>query len=133
MVTVGVQNGFARVVAVVAAIGLLVLGIWAYAAPQSFFHNVATFPPYNRHLIHDIGAFLTGLGAVLVFGLLTADALFAALAGVAVGLLLHGGAHIEDRALGGRPSDPYVLSILGAIVAVAAGARAIAVRRAPRA
>lgn len=116
--------------AVLAALSLLVLGIWAYAAPASFYRQIATFPPYNRHLIHDIGSFLTGLGAVLVFGLVAADALFAALAGVAVGLLMHGGAHIEDRALGGRPSDPYVLTILGAVVAVAAGARAIAVRRA---
>ena len=129
----GIQNGFARLVAVLAALSLLMLGIWAYAAPASFYRQIATFPPYNRHLIHDIGSFLTGLGAVLVFGLVLADALLATLAGVAVGLLMHGGAHIEDRALGGRPSDPYVLTILGAVVAVAAGARAIAVRRASRA
>jgi hypothetical protein len=30
--------------------------------PHSFYDNVATFEPYNRHFLHDIGAFTIGLG-----------------------------------------------------------------------
>lgn len=31
-------------------------------APRSSDLTVATFPPYNQHLLHDIGAFQIGLG-----------------------------------------------------------------------
>ncbi len=50
---------------VVAAFGLLTLalGIWALIDPSSFFDNIADWPPYNRHFIHDIGAFQVAIGA----------------------------------------------------------------------
>jgi hypothetical protein len=44
----------------------LVFGAWAFADPESFFDEVATFEPYNQHLIQDVGAFQIGLGAVLL-------------------------------------------------------------------
>ena len=39
---------------------MLALGIWAFFAPASF-ADFAAFP-YNRHLLHDVGAFQIGLG-----------------------------------------------------------------------
>ncbi len=39
----------------------LIAGSWAMAAPRSFYLMVAPFPPYNQHLIHDIGALQSGL------------------------------------------------------------------------
>jgi hypothetical protein len=41
----------------VGAAGLLLVatGLWAFAAPRSFFEVVATYPPFNEHLLHDIG------------------------------------------------------------------------------
>ncbi len=73
---------------VVATFGLitLALGVWALIDPSSFFDNVADWPPYNRHFIHDIGAFQVGLGAVLLFALIwRSDAVLAALGGAAIG------------------------------------------------
>jgi hypothetical protein len=44
-------------------------GASAFAAFRSFYDNIATFQPYNRHFLHDIGAFTIGLGAVMLFAL----------------------------------------------------------------
>ena len=61
-VTVSRMRRFARVAAWAVAFFWLGSGLWAFLAPQSFFNQLATFPPYNEHLLHDIGAFSIGLG-----------------------------------------------------------------------
>ncbi|MCH7952949.1 MAG: hypothetical protein IIC25_03600 [Chloroflexi bacterium] len=104
---------------VVAVFGLLTLalGIWALIDPSSFFDNIADWPPYNRHFIHDIGAFQVGLGTVLLFALIwQGDAVLAALGGAAIGGTLHWIAHITDEELGGRDLDPYLLGIVALIL-----------------
>lgn len=116
---------FAIVVAALAAAFYLVLGIWAFFAPASFAENIATFPPYNEHLTHDLGAFQIGLGIAALAGLALSDALAAVLAGVAAGSLMHGISHIGDTHLGGRDIDPWATSLIGlvALIAFAAAAR----------
>lgn len=104
---------------VVAAFGLLTLalGIWALIDPSSFFDNVADWPPYNRHFIHDVGAFQVGLGAVLLFALIwQGDAVLAALGGAAIGGTLHWVSHLTDEELGGSDADPYLLGIIALIL-----------------
>ena len=91
--------------------------------------DIATFPPYNEHLTHDAGAFLTGLGVAALAGLLLSDALAAVLAGVAAGSLLHGVSHILDHDLGGRSSDPWTVSVFG-LLTLAGFVAAVATRRA---
>lgn len=112
------------------AIGVVFVafGIWAMASPSSFFEQVATFPPYNEHFLHDVGAFQIGLGAALLLALAWRESLPVALAGFGVGGVAHAAAHVIDRDLGGRSSDPWLLGLL-AIVALAAAAAA---RKAPR-
>jgi hypothetical protein len=110
-----------------AAIGGVVLaasGIWALAAPHSFYDVIATFPPYNRHLIHDAGAFLAGLGAAFLVGLKARRAITVALVGNAVAAVLHEVSHIVDRDLGGKASDPWVLGAV-AVLFVVVAARAV--------
>lgn len=97
----------------------LVFGIWAFAAPESFADNIANFPPYNEHLIHDLGAFQIGLGVAALAGALLSDALAAALAGVAAASIMHGISHIMDHHLGGRTSDPWTVSLIGLLVLLA--------------
>jgi hypothetical protein len=61
--------------------GLLVLaatallpGVWGTLWPRSFFDDfpgagnawVAAFPPYNEHLVRDVGAFYLGFGVLLL-------------------------------------------------------------------
>ena len=94
------------------------VGTWAFLGPRSFYDEIATFEPYNRHFLHDVGAFSIGLGAVLVLALLRWSALGAALGGVAVAAVLHEVSHIVDTELGGRDSDLVLLGVL-ALLAVA--------------
>jgi hypothetical protein len=115
---------FARVIAALAAAFYLVFGIWAFFAPESFADTIATFPPYNEHLMHDLGAFQIGLGVAALAGVLLSDALAAVLAGVAAGSIMHGVSHITDTDLGGRGIDPWATSLLG-LVALAAFAAAV--------
>ena len=116
---------FAQVAALVGAAVLIGTGAWAFLAPQSFFDTLATFEPYNRHFIHDIGAFELGLGAVLLIAVWVKDSLFVATAGVGIGGLIHGFSHVLDRDLGGKPASDIPLFFgLAILLLVAAAVRA---------
>jgi hypothetical protein len=101
--------------------GLLMVfaGIWALAAPASFVRDVGPFPPYNRHFVHDTGAFQAGLGAALLAGGAGWDGLTVGLLGFAVGSVLHEISHVMDRHIGGHSTDPAALAIF-ALLSVAA-------------
>lgn len=109
-----------RTVGWVVGVFLVALGLWAFFAPRSFFERVAAFPPYNRHLAHDIGAFQTGLGATLLFAMIWRDALLVVLAGTGVGFILHFFSHLMDRGLGGQAADPVSVGLLAVVVVLAA-------------
>lgn len=50
------------------AAGDIAIGAWAYLAPGSFFDDVptvSTLPPFNAHLVSDVGAFFISQGVVL--------------------------------------------------------------------
>ena len=91
-------------------------GVWAFAAPRSFFDVLGHYPPFNRHLLHDIGAFSTGIGAALALALTRRSAAFVALAGGAVGASLHAAAHWIDRDLGGKGTDAPLLTVFAALL-----------------
>ncbi len=111
-----------RAIVVLAAIGALASGGWAFFAPASFYAVVATYPPYSRHFVHDAGAFGIALGATLVFALRWRDSLLVALGGFGVASVLHAVSHVLDRGLGGRAVDPPALAIF-AVLVLYAGAR----------
>lgn len=97
----------------------LLQGIWAFLAPRSFFDTLATFEPYNRHLLHDIGALEIAVGVGACAVALTKRAVNVGLAGLATFEVLHLLSHIIDRDLGGRPAFditalgvPAVLTVL---------------------
>src|SRR5687767_6418396 len=91
------MKNFPKVVAIAGGISLIATGLYAFLAPQSFFDTLATFPPYNEHFIHDIGAFQIGIGAMLVLVAIAADGLGAVLVGAATGQTAHLIAHVLDR------------------------------------
>src|SRR3712207_1708028 len=112
-----------RLVALLAGIVIALSGAWALAAPESFFDAVATFDPYNRHFVQDIGAFQIGLGAVLLLASrpnLT-DGLTVALLGVGIGSLAHTGSHILGVDLGGNPAVDIPLQGLLTLALLGAG------------
>ena len=113
-----------RVIVGLVGLALVGSGLWAMLAPESFYASVAVYPPYNRHFIHDIGAFMLGLGATLGFALALGDALLVALAGNAVGALAHFISHSVDRDLGGQASDPLTFGIFAVLLVGLAAWRA---------
>jgi hypothetical protein len=68
-----VAPGWIRVCLALLALTTLITGAWALFAPLSFFTTfpapghpwVALLPPYNEHLVRDVGAF--NLGFALLF------------------------------------------------------------------
>ena len=111
---------FVRGVLVVGAGFFVVTGAWALVDPSSFYRELATFPPYNRHFLHDVGAFQLGLGAALLLALAGWDGRRVALWAVAAAAVLHAVSHFVDRDLGGRDSDPFVLSLIALALVAAA-------------
>jgi hypothetical protein len=111
---------FVRSVVLVCAASMLGVGLWALLAPRSFAGWIS-FPPYNEHLIHDVGAFQIGIGATLLLSLLSSDALIVALGGFLVGGTLHAFNHAVDSHLGGHASDPWWLAAQVLLAAVALG------------
>lgn len=112
-----------RIVTFVVGIFFVVLGLWALLQPQSFYDTLATYPPYNKHLFHDVGAFQAGIGSTLLFAMFRRDALGVTLAGTSVGAILHAISHFVDRDLGGKSTDPYLLSALALVIVLATAAQ----------
>jgi hypothetical protein len=130
---VNAETKFVRLVALVAGLLTVAAGVWAFLAPSSFFRSVATFRPYNRHFIHDIGAFQIGLGLALLLALRWNDALFVALTASGVGAAVHVVSHILDHNLGGRTAtDLLGLGVLAVAPLIAAFVRARRTVPAPR-
>lgn len=104
----------------VAVLGLISIGagLWAMTAPHSFYGQAATFPPYNRHFVHDIGAFQIGLGSCLIAALAFGDALLVVLIGNALGGVSHFVGHVADRSIGGQSSDPFTFGGLATVMVV---------------
>lgn len=117
-------DAFPRAVAGIVGALFFAFGLWAFLAPQSFFDRIAAFPPYNVHLVHDLGAFQAGIGAVLLLALVFSDALLAALAGAGVGFILHVFGHVIDASKGGKPTDPFAVAAVMLVTVVAALLRA---------
>jgi hypothetical protein len=107
------------VIVLLGAAPFLVGGVWAFLWPHSFYESVATFPPFNLHLFHDVGAFQLGIAAAMIGGLIWSDALAVGLFGGVVGSTIHAISHLVDADLGGRASDPYTLSALALLLATA--------------
>jgi hypothetical protein len=121
---------FVRVVTLVAGVLTVAAGLWAFLAPSSFFSSVARFRPYNRHFIHDIGAFQIGLGVALLLALRWSDALFVVLTAFGLGASIHFVSHVIDQGLGGHPAtDLLGLGLLAAVTLGAAGVRATRMSR----
>jgi hypothetical protein len=104
--------------AVLGVVFFAVGGVWAMAWPESFFEQVATYPPYNHHLFHDLGAFQLGIAAALVAGIASRPALAVSLWGGAVGASAHAVSHWLDIDLGGRSSDAPSLTVLAVVFVV---------------
>lgn len=128
------RRQLAVVAAIVGGAVFVALGLWALLTPASFFETIAHWPPYNRHLIRDGGAFQVGIGAALLLASWRPnDALTVVLASGGIAALLHLASHVIDHPLGGRPLvDLPALTILAVTFMIATWASArTSTRRAP--
>ena len=114
---------FPRVTGVIGALSFLGFGVWAMAAPESFFDAVAAFEPYNQHFIQDVGAFQIGLGVVLLLAVVAerADGLAIALLGAGVGAAAHVLSHVIGLDVGGSPGTDIPLFAITTVLLVAGG------------
>jgi hypothetical protein len=103
------SDRYVTAVIVLAGVFHVASGAWAFIAPRSFYDVIATFPPYNVHFLHDIGAFLLGIGAALLAPLVWRDARFVVLLGGSVAAVVHWLSHVIDHDAGGAASDPWTL------------------------
>ena len=101
----------------IGALFFAVTGAWSFLSPHSFFTTLASYPPYTRHLFHDVGAFQLGIAAALLAGIAGRGGLATGLWGGAVGAAMHAVSHWIDRNLGGRSTDPVLLTLLAAVLA----------------
>jgi hypothetical protein len=70
-----------RVIWVLAVAFFVVTGLWPFVSPDTFFDALVAFPPYNAHLMRDIGVFTLGSAGALLAALRFKDALLVALIG----------------------------------------------------
>jgi hypothetical protein len=101
----------------------VVSGVWAFLAPRSFYDRLATFPPYNVHFIHDIGAFSIGLGVAIALAVAMVGRWHparSALVAVGVGSILHLLSHVLDYEIKPSVTDLLGLGLFTAITFVAA-------------
>ena len=111
-----------RAIAAIAGVTMGLAGLWAFLDARGF-GDFAQFPPYNEHLIHDLGSWLIGLGAALLLALAFADALLVALGAAAAGNLMHFLSHLIDQDLGGRGTDPLLYGLLALVLCLATWVR----------
>jgi hypothetical protein len=105
-----------------AAALFMVTGVWPFFDAQSFYDEVAEFPPYNAHFLHDVGAFQIGIAATLFLALVwRGDALLVALLGGGIGAAYHFVAHVQDHDLGGTDAQTISLGLLAAAMLLGAG------------
>ena len=101
----------------------VLIGLWSFFVPRSFFDALVAFPPFNAHLLRDIGAFNLGIGAAVLAALKWQDALAVALAGASTAAVLHVVSHIVDSDLGGKPTDVPLLGLLAVLLVAGTLAR----------
>ena len=122
--TDGRTDGLVRLVSMLGGAAFVGFGLWAFVAPRSFFDVLATFEPFNLHVVRDIGAFQLGLGAVLLLSLRALPTATVALGGVGIGAAAHAVGHVVDRGLGGSPATDIPTFTLLAVALLAGAWRA---------
>ena len=123
-----------QVALIVIAFSTGLVGLWATAAPKSFYEDfpgagrvwVAVDGPYNEHLVRDVGSLNLALAFVAVLALITGSTLLARAAGGAA--LIYGVPHLLYHATHLDPydTDDQVALIFSLSIAVLAAVLALA-------
>ncbi len=85
-----------QVIIAVAGLWYLLAGLVQLLAPQWFFDNIGYFPPFNRHYVGDLGAFILPLGIGLLVAARNPPAHHLLVGVAAAGSFLHLLNHLYD-------------------------------------
>jgi hypothetical protein len=106
----------------------LLPGIWGTIWPRSFFDDfpgagnawVAAFPPYNEHLVRDVGAFYLGYGVLLLGAAAVTRRRLVQVALVSwlVATIPHGVFHVRHLDVLDTPQAVLQSVVLGAMVSI---------------
>lgn len=100
-------------------------GLWAWLAPRHFFDTfpwsgrrwTAAYPPFNAHLVSDLGATFTTLGVLLLLAAVVRDRRVTGV--VLVGVIVFSGLHLTYHAL--HPGSLHGLDLAGSLVSLVLG------------
>ncbi len=93
----------------------LIVDVWAFVAPGSFYDTLATFPPQNDHFLKDIGSWNVGLGLAAVIASRTPSWQRGMLAVLTLQSALHAVSHAIDA--GAAQPESKGVATLVALVA----------------
>ncbi|MBX3066454.1 MAG: hypothetical protein U0528_04500 [Anaerolineae bacterium] len=86
-------------------------------APEWFFQNIGTYPPYNRHYTGDLGTFQLALGVALLWAVRAPEKHHLLIGAAALGNLLHTFNHAyDDLLLHSFPSGQTILLLIFALL-----------------
>ena len=119
-----------RAALVVSGVTQLIVGVWTFVSPGSFYDVVATYPPQNDHFLKDLGAWGVALGLAALHAARTPSWQQGMCGVLAVLYTLHAVSHGIDVDLG-EPRSASVATLVSQIVAAAVFA-ALYVREARR-
>jgi heme/copper-type cytochrome/quinol oxidase subunit 4 len=99
----------------------VIVGVWALFAPKSFYSNfplpghpwVSLLPPYNEHLVRDVGELSLALTVVLVAAAVTGQWLLSAVAVAATAVYAVPHAIFHFLHLEGFPTSDAVAQTIG--------------------
>lgn len=94
----------------------LIVGVWAFVAPDSFYDVVATYPPSNDHFLKDIGSWNVALGLATLHAARTPSWQKGMCGVLAVLYTLHAVSHGIDLDQG-EPRSASVATLVSQIVA----------------
>lgn len=120
------QMRFVQVVVVVAALSMLITGVWMRIDPASF-AKWANWPNHV-HFLHDAGVFQIGIGMTMLFALWWRDVIAVVLTGFLVANTLHAINHFVDTD-GGNAADWWQLGVFSLLAAAAIVVRLRQTRR----
>jgi hypothetical protein len=116
-----VKTAFVRAALVAGSALYLVTGAALLFAPEWFFQNIGTFPPFNRHYLGDAGSFLLPLGLALLWAARNPAEHWLLTGFAALGSLVHALNHTYDDLTGGAPmlgqTIPLYIFAIGLILA----------------
>ncbi len=100
----------AQWVIALAGLSYLLVGLAQLFAPRWFFDNIGNFPPFNRHYLGDLGAFISAIGLGLLMAARDPRKHRLLIGAAAAGSLLHVVNHLYDDWLSAQWSVDHALT-----------------------